>query len=216
MSIEHAALALIFTALATVAAAAQAQNPRVPGPGSVWSSRTVDSRGAEGHAETVRVARIMGGRPVYSGEISGQPGHIVESTVGIVVFTPDCETQIPKEQLLPPTIPNQCGWGVCFAPQLGQKLERVMWIYLARDKCELRKGRYRFETTGSEDSAKFGPVAVGQAQMWFGRFMSTSWESHIAPGIGEVHARSSGVQTVYSVVQVRPIEYVPPKPAISR
>jgi acyl-CoA thioesterase I len=200
---------LIFAVFA--AAQAVSQTLTVPDIGSVWINRVVYlSSGREQAPEVIRVTRMQAGRPVFAGETFGYQGEIMESSVGTLISTQDCLSSIPPEQLLPPAKPNQCSWGVCDAPEVGQTYERPIYLYAALYGCKVRTGTYRFKATGkakSESEAYRGEVTVGEAEMSFGLFARTRWESHIAPGIGEVFSRSQGRETRYDKVEVNLVAY---------
>ncbi|MBS7806768.1 GDSL-type esterase/lipase family protein [Variovorax sp. PCZ-1] len=203
----------LFAFILALFAAAQvaAQTATVPDVGSVWINRVVYlSSGMSQAPEIIRVARMQAGRPVFAGETFGYQGEIMESSVGTLISTQDCLPSIPPEQLLPPAKPNQCSWGVCDAPEVGQTFERPIYLYAALYGCKVRMGTYRFKATGKAVSASDvykGEVTVGEAEMVFGLFARTRWESHIAPGIGEVFSKSPGRETRYDRVQVSLVGY---------
>ena len=201
---------LAFLVFLFVAVQAMAQSHSVPDIGSVWINRVVYlNSGREQAPEVIRVTRMQAGRPVFAGETFGYQGEIMESSVGTLISTQDCLSGIPPEQLLPPAKPNQCSWGVCDAPGLGQTFERPIYLYAALYGCKVRMGAYRFKTTGKASSASHGEVTVGDAEMVFGLFARTRWESHIAPGIGEVFSQSPGRETRYDTVKVSLVDYKP-------
>jgi acyl-CoA thioesterase I len=202
----------VFAFIVTLIAATQvaAQTSTVPDIGSTWSNRVVYlSSGREQAPEVIRVTRMQDGRPVFAGETFGYQGEIMETSLGMVISTQDCLPNIPPEQMLPPTKPNQCSWGLCTAPEVGQTIERPIFLYAALYGCKLRMGTYRFAATGKAASKEHGEVTVGEAEMIFGIFARTRWESHMAAGLGEVFSRSAGRETRYDVVQVKPVEYKP-------
>jgi acyl-CoA thioesterase I len=208
MRIKNNAFVFIFTFLTATQAFSQALT--VPDVGSAWRNRVVYlSSGREQAPEVIRVARMQDGRPVFAGETFGYQGEIMETSLGMVISTQDCLPNIPPEQLLPPEKPNQCSWGLCTAPEIGQTIERPIYLYAALYGCKLRMGMYRFTATGKAVSTEHGEVTVGDAAMVFGVFARTRWESHMAAGMGEVFSRSPGRETRYDVVQVKPVEFKP-------
>jgi acyl-CoA thioesterase I len=208
MRIKTNTFAFIFALLAATQAAAQALT--VPDIGSIWSNRVVYlSSGREQAPEVIRVTRMQDGRPVFAGETFGYQGEIMETSLGMVISTQDCLPNIPLEQMLPPAKPNQCSWGLCTAPEVGQTIERPIFLYAALYGCKLRMGTYRFAAKEKATSKEHGEVTVGEAEMIFGVFARTRWESHMAAGLGEVFSRSAGRETRYDVVQVKPVEYKP-------
>jgi acyl-CoA thioesterase I len=211
MRIKTKLFAFIFAGLAALQVASQTIT--VPDVGSVWINRVVYlSSGREQAPEVIRVARMQAGRPVFVGETFGYQGEIMESSVGTLISTQDCLPSIPPEQMLPPAKPNQCSWGVCDAPEMGQTFERPIFLYAALYGCKARMGTYRFKATGkarSESGVYRGEVTVGEAEMVFGLFARTRWESHIAPGIGEVFSKSPGRETRYDKVEVSLVGYKP-------
>jgi acyl-CoA thioesterase I len=208
MRIKKHAFEYVFALLAATQAAAQPIT--VPDIGSTWSNRVVYlSSGREQAPEVIRVTRMQDGRPVFAGETFGYQGEIMETSLGMVISTQDCLPNIPPEQMLPPAKPNQCSWGLCTAPELGQTIERPIFLYAALYGCKLRMGTYRFAATGKVTSKEHGEVTVGDAEMVFGIFARTRWESHLAAGLGEVFSRSAGRETRYDVVQVKAVEYRP-------
>jgi acyl-CoA thioesterase I len=208
MRIKILSFALIFSLLAAHQVASQTLT--VPDIGSIWSNRVVYlSSGREQAPEVIRVTRMQDGRPVFAGETFGYQGEIMETSLGMVISTQDCLPNIPPEQMLPPAKPNQCSWGLCTAPEVGQTIERPIFLYAALYGCKLRMGTYRFTATGNTHSKEHGEVTVGEAEMIFGIFARTRWESHLAAGLGEVFSRSAGRETRYDVVQVNSVEYRP-------
>jgi acyl-CoA thioesterase I len=208
MRIKHISLAFLFVLVAATQAGAQTLT--VPDIGSTWRNRVVYlSSGREQAPEVIRVTRMQDGRPVFAGETFGYQGEIMETSLGMVISTQDCLPNIPDEQLLPPEKPNQCSWGLCTAPDIGQTIERPIFLYASLYGCKLRMGKYRFAATGKAMTQEHGEVTVGDAEMIFGVFARTRWESHMAAGIGEVFSRSPGRETRYDVVQVNPVEYRP-------
>jgi hypothetical protein len=150
------------------------------------------------------------GRPVVSGETFGYQGEIIEGAFGTVVATLACKIKIPQDFLAAPAVPNQCGWHLCYPPEVGAKFSRRMVIFADLYGCEPKVGVYQFSATHSDTTA-FGKVVVGEAQVDFGMFSKVSWKSYILPGHGEVHGESTGRVTSYSTVDVRlipsPVEF---------
>lgn len=182
----------------------------IPDVGSRWQSRVVYlSSGREQAAEQMQVSRIEAGRPVFSGETFGYQGEIIEGRDGTVIATQDCADRVPKALLAPPASPNQCAWGVCTAPPVGETIERKLHLFASLHGCEARQGVYRFESQQAITHPVHGAVTVGRAQMRFGLFSRTEWESHVAPGKGEVFGRSGGRETRYDVVLVKPLVVSP-------
>jgi acyl-CoA thioesterase I len=208
MRIKSHVFATLFALLTTLQSGAQSLT--VPDIGSTWRNRVVYlSSGREQAPEVIRVTRMQDGRPVFAGETFGYQGEIMETSLGMVISTQDCLPNIPPEQTLPPEKPNQCSWGLCTAPEVGQTIERPIFLFAALYGCKLRMGTYRFAATGKAISQEHGEVTVGDAEMVFGIFARTRWESHMAAGLGEVFSRSPGRETRYDVVQVKAVEYKP-------
>jgi hypothetical protein len=185
--------------------------PTVPAVGSVWRSTTrYVNTGASKKTEELTVTRMHDGRPVVSGETFGYQGEIIEGAFGTVVATLACKIKIPQDFLAAPAVPNQCGWHLCYPPEVGAKFSRRMVIFADLYGCEPKVGVYQFSATHSDTTA-FGKVVVGEAQVDFGMFSKVSWKSYILPGHGEVHGESTGRVTSYSTVDVRlipsPVEF---------
>lgn len=191
-----------------------AEQKMVPGIGTVSKNTLVYNAMEAGGSpvkrteEVLKVNTLMAGRPVFSGEVFGQKGKIVESTVGVIVITDDCEDKVEASYLLPPVSPNQCGWHICEAPPVGKTLEKKMIVFAKLYACEAKVGTYKF-TSKSEEVFEGKKVTVGEAQVSFGIFSKTFWTSYVQNGIGEIYAESSGRKTIYNYINVNHVPYVP-------
>lgn len=176
--------------------------PTVPDIGSVWISVTeYVTAGASRKPEILAVTRMLDGRPVVSGETFGYKGEIVEGVFGTVVYTDTCAAKVPLELLEPPVVPNQCGWHLCYPPEIGTSIARKIFIFAELYSCEPKTGIYRFSATGTAASVH-GDAVVGDAVVDFGMFSKVHWQSYIKPGEGEVHGESAGRVTSYLTVNV--------------
>lgn len=177
--------------------------PTIPGVGSIWISTThYVNTGASRAPEVFQVVRMYDGRPVVAGETFGYKGEIIEGAVGTVVATQACAKKVPPEYLMPPHIANQCGWHLCYPPEVGKTFFRKMVIFADLYSCEPKEGMYSFSATRL-DTTVHGNVVVGHAQVDFGMFSKVKWQSYIMPGYGEVHGESPGRVTIYSKVEVK-------------
>jgi len=191
----------------------------VPGVGSVYESTlTYKSFAVDGEtnttirrrSETLTVSRSEKGRPVFAGEVFGYRGEIIEGAFGTVVYTDECQSKVPQEALLPPKIPNQCGWHVCNAPGIGSTFTRAIVVYAGLHSCKPKIGTYTF-TTREVKAINGEKVTIGDAKVYFGTFAQTSWTSHIKDGVGEVYAVSPSRETLYKT-QVNLVPYAPVLP----
>lgn len=174
----------------------------MPDVGSVWVSETeYVTAGASRKPEILTVIRLHDGRPVVSGETFGYKGEIVEGAFGTVVYTEACAAKVPQEFLEPPDTPNQCGWHLCYPPEIGKSFARKMFIFADLYSCEPKTGTYRFTAIRTGTSAH-GDVVIGDAMVDFGMFSKVRWQSSIKPGTGEVHGESAGRVTRYAIADV--------------
>ncbi len=190
---------------------------RVPGVGAVWESTleydVMPSDNGQSRIrrakETATVVRLESGRPVFSGEVFGYRGEIIESGAGTVVYTDECKNQVPADRLHPPARPNQCVWHVCNAPPIGETITRPMVFYVQLFSCEPKVATYTFKALRTE-SFDGAPVTVGDAKVYFSPFRQTAWQSFIREGLGEVYAEAPGRKTTYNRVHVPLVAYTPP------
>lgn len=197
-----------------------AQESHVPAPGSVWESVTVypatqDGGEIRSKKERVHVDRLVDGRPVFAGKMFGIDGEIIESTEGTIVYALECKKDVLPRMLLPPPVPNQCVWGVCSSPPVGQMFIRRMTIYAPLFACQPQEAAYSFNAlrTGTDNGK---PTTVGKAVITFNGTQRASWESHIKDGEGEVFAEYPGSVTTYENISVTLIPYLPSeKPVLS-
>lgn len=188
-----------------------AQTIQVPSVGSVWESLityapTTEDGPVHTKSEVATVDRLVNGRPVFTGEVLGYKGEIIESTVGTVVYTHDCKNDVPVEMLIPPPVPNQCVWHVCSAPPVGQTFTRPMIFFVPLFACQGKVATYTFISTIVEQyNGK--TVTVGEASIKFGPRRPV-WQSYIEQGVGEVHAVARGKVTTYQKVFVAPAPYL--------
>ena len=177
--------------------------PTVPDVDSVWISTTrYVQTGASRKPEVLRVVRLRDGRPVVAGETFGYRGEIIEGAYGTVVYTEACAAKVPQNLKAPPEAPNQCGWHLCYPPDIGKTFVRKMFIYADLYSCQPKTGVYQFSAVGTGSTA-YGDVVIGDAQVDFGMFSKVTWRSYVKPGYGEVHGDSPGRVTTYSTVDVR-------------
>lgn len=183
--------------------------PTVPDVGSVWISTTqYIHTGASRKPEVLRVIRLRDGRPVVAGETFGYRGEIFEGAYGTVVYTEACAAKVPEDLKASPQAPNQCGWHLCYPPDIGKTFVRKMIIYADLYSCEPKTGVYQFSAVRT-GSTIHGDVVIGDAQVDFGMFNKVTWQSHVKPGYGEVHGESPGRVTTYSTVDVRLVRQKP-------
>ena len=196
---------------------------RVPGVGAVWESTLeYDVMPSDnGHSrirrakETATVVRLESGRPVFSGEVFGYRGEIIESSAGTVVYTDECKDQVPAGVLYAPARANQCVWHVCHAPRIGETFTRPMVFYVQLFSCEPKVATYTFKSLRIE-TLDGQTVTVGDARVYFSPFRQTAWQSYIREGHGEVFAEAPGRKTTYHRVQVPLVRYTPPALASGR
>ncbi len=184
---------------------ASAQTLQVPDVGSVWESLityapATDDGLPRTKNEIATVDRLVNGRPVFTGEVFGYKGEIIESTVGTVVYTHDCKNDVPAEMLIPPPVPNQCVWHVCNAPPVGQTFTRQMIFFVPLFVCQGKVATYTFKSNVVEQH-NGKTVTVGEASIKFG-LRKPVWQSYVEQGVGEVHAVAIGKVTVYQKVSV--------------
>jgi hypothetical protein len=192
-----------------------AQTFMVPDAGSVWKSTTFypatdDGRPSYRQTEIIRVDRLLDGRPVFAGNMYGIDGEMIEGFKGTIVYAKECKNDVPRELLAPPAIPNQCVWGVCQAPAVGETFTRAMTIYAPIFNCQPQPAAYKFRAVRKEKRGEI-EVTVGNAEITFKGVRRGAWESHIQKGIGEVFAESPEKVTTYDEVSVPLIPYAPPK-----
>lgn len=207
-SVAFAALAALGGCASTVGnplSSAAVAAPTIPDVGSVWINTTqYVTTGASRAPEVLRVVRLHDGRPVVAGETFGYKGEIIEGAAGTVIATEACAKTVPPEYLMPPHIANQCGWHLCYPPEIGKTFFRKMIIFADLYSCEPKEGMYSFSATRL-GTTSYGNVVVGNAQVDFGMFSKVNWESHVMPGYGEVRGESAGRVTSYSKVEVKPV-----------
>lgn len=197
-----------------------AQTFMVPDVGSVWESTslypaTEDGRPERRQTQVIKVDRLLDGRPVFAGIMNGIPGKMMQVAQGTVVYADECKNDVPKEILAPPDIPNQCAWGVCKAPPVGETFTRPMIIYAPLFACQPQTAVYTFLSINEKvgDGIR---VTIGKAVITFNGLQRSAWESHIEDGIGEVFAESPEKVTRYDKIFVPLIPYLPAeKPILS-
>lgn len=190
---------------------AYAENKDVPAVGSVWQRvveyDATEDRPAWSKNETVTVVRHLDGRPVFAGKRFGLDGEIVEVSTGTLVYVDECKGRIAKEKFAPPAFPNQCAWGLCYAPKEGDVFLRPIIIHAPLFNCEPLLGMYSFEYL-RRDVWKESAVIVGIATTIVNGH-TDSTESHIKDGVGEVFSTSKGKRTTYEKSAVTLVPYHP-------
>jgi len=219
MCLSHAVKDLLLGLLVVIALLGTARaNTYVPNVGSVWeSSLEYDVLPADSGdtiirraKEVAKVVRLVDGRPVFSGEVFGYKGEIVESTQGTVVYTDDCKDRVPHDMLIAPSEANQCVWHVCHPPVVGQTFVRPMIFFVRLFSCVPQVATYSFKSIRVE-GLDGSDVTVGDAKVFFSTFRQTSWQSYVRAGVGEVRAESPGRRTTYTRVDVSKVTYKPPE-----
>ncbi len=205
---------LVFLALFFSKTVSAAEQVLVPQVGATWESELVYKAVDENipvrrKVEKIVVDRHLDGRPVFRGEVFGYTGEIMPSSSGTVVYTDECKGDVKAEMLVPPEVPNQCVWGVCNAPSVGQTFTRQMIFYVPLYACQAKVATYTFTALRTE-MYKGQTVTVGDAKVAFGTLRQTTWHSYVKDGVGEIYAESSGRVTTYSKVDVPLVPYKKP------
>ncbi len=202
---------ILFVCCAFTFGMALAQDVHVPDVGSVWESVVEYNARDDGSRtppkrEVVVVDRMENGRPVFAGMLFNQDGEIIESSVGTTIYALECKSNILKEHLVPPRVPNQCGGHVCRAPPVGETIIRTMFVYIPMYGCQPIEATYSFVSLRTEGSDE-QEVTVGKASIMRGFARLGRWVSHIRSGIGEVYSESLERKTTYEKVVVPLVPY---------
>ena len=201
-----------FVFLACALASFESVSADVPDVGSVWESTSVYAPNAEDGSpprtrqDIVRVERLEAGRPVFSGNVFGHVGEIMETRSGTVIYASDCKRDVPKEELEPPTDPNQCAWHMCYPPKVGETFTRKLFVFAPIFACSRQEASYEFAATRVE-TYEGTEVTVGTVTIMFNGARRGFWESYIRPGMGEVYGKAVGRVTTYDKVKVPLVPY---------
>ncbi len=167
----------------------------VPGPGYKMVGTKVENNGIARKPEVISVEEMLDGRPVFSASVFGYNGFLTETKAGTVVWTEDCTP--PKEILVAPLNPNQCGWGVCYPPYKGETYRREIFFYTSLNNCSVSRATYTATNVG-EQVGERGKVTLLDTKVSLNAFVSVEWRSHGQAGVGEVFATSSRSSTTYT------------------
>lgn len=205
-------LVVLIFAVFSFLETAFAQGSEVPGVGSVWESTSIsmplpeDGSPPRKRNETFKVDRLENGRPVFAGRMLGHDGEAIESTKGTIVYALECKRDVPAEMLMPPVLPNQCIWHVCYPPRVGETFTRPMIVYAPIFGCQPQEGMYSFTSLDAEEYP-YDEVTIGYAEVTLRGVRLGFWTSHIKAGTGQVFAQSPERVTTYDNVKVLLVPY---------